>query len=364
MPAPKSGAGRKLADYSSILVIKPDLIGDVVLCTPFLRELRRNAPAAHIELVVRESVFNMVEKCPYVDCVRSFAPTDSRSRIGRLKSILLAKRLFRLKSYDLGIVPRWDFDLWHASYLLFSSGAKRRVAYSETSTEIKRMCNKSEDLLLTDAVKSPHGIRHELQRNLDLLISLGGDVKSEDLELWTTEDDSHRVDDYLALRGIPSGARVIAVAPASHEPKKQWPAERYVELIRQALLPRCDYVLVFGGASDRLITTRVAESLGSKAVDAGGAFTLRQSVSALKRCFLFVGNDTGTKHMAAAVGIPVIEISGWPTGADATHPLAPERFCAWGVPSRIVRPKITRQQPYILDVSVDQVISESSGFPG
>ena len=57
----------------SILVIRLDEIGDMVMLSPFLRELRRNNPRAHITLVVKPEVYNLVERCPYVNEVLSFS---------------------------------------------------------------------------------------------------------------------------------------------------------------------------------------------------------------------------------------------------------------------------------------------------
>lgn len=349
---------KKLAECESILVVKPDLIGDVVLCTPFLRELRCNAPAARIQLVVRPGMFDLVETCPYVDEVLAYPPFEAPSGASRAQAVWMAWRTANRNwpvGFDLGILPRWDFDIWHAAYLLYFSGADRRVGYTEATTAVRQSCNRDEDLLLTDPVPSRDSGGHEVRRNLDLLEALGGQVQSTALELWTTPVDENTVARWLENLNVGPGTRLAALAPGSHEAKKRWPPERYAELCKMAPLSGFDRLLLLGGPGDRELTRRLAAAIGPRALDAGGCFSLRQSVCALRRCALFVGNDTGIKHMAAANQVPVLEVCGWPEGADERHPLSPVRFGAWGTTSRVVRPPRGCAAPSIHAVSVEAV---------
>ncbi len=354
---------KSLAECKSILVIKPDLIGDVVLCTPFLRELRRNAPAARIELVVRPGVFDLMETCPHVDRVRAYRPFETAVRAARARAVWQAWQTARRDwpgGFDLGVLPRWDFDVWHAAYLLYFSGADRRVGYAEATTAVRQSCNRDEDLLLTDPVTPRDSGGHEVRRNLDLLEALGGQVQSTALELWPNPMDEMAAAQWLETRKVGSKMKLVAVAPGSHEAKKRWPAERFVELCKTAPLSAFDRLLLLGGPGDRELTGWMAAAIGPRALDAGGCFSLRQSVCALRHCSLFVGNDTGVKHMAAAVQVPVLEISGWPEGADDLHPLSPVRFGAWGVASRVVRPPNGCAGPSIGSVPVKAVAAAAA----
>ena len=92
---------------------------------------------------------------------------------------------------------------------------------------------------------------------------------------------------------------------------------------------------------------------------------LGETAALLKLVHLFVGNDSGPLHMAAAVGTPVVEISGLPDGEDPESDFSPDRFGPWGVPNRVVRPGKTARSAWsarddvralrIEEVSVDQV---------
>jgi ADP-heptose:LPS heptosyltransferase len=90
-------------------------------------------------------------------------------------------------------------------------------------------------------------------------------------------------------------------------------------------------------------------------VDLVGKTTLRQAAAVLEHCTLFIGNDSGLKHLAAAAGIPVVEISGFRKGGDPNHPNSPSRFHAWGVPHRVAQPLPGPGMFAIEEVTVDTV---------
>ena len=104
------------------------------------------------------------------------------------------------------------------------------------------------------------------------------------------------------------GARPwIGVGPGSKAPAKIWPRERFRDVLRD-LVTRFDvWPVIFGGPEDRAVGQWLVEQLGRGFV-AAGELGLRPSASALSRCKLYLGNDTGTMHMAAAVGVPCVAI--------------------------------------------------------
>ena len=75
-------------------------------------------------------------------------------------------------------------------------------------------------------------------------------------------------------------------------------------------------------------------------IDLRGRTTLREVAATMARCRLFVGNDTGLKHLAAAVGLPVVEISGFSRQGDPNHGHSPARFGPWHTPYRILQPAL------------------------
>jgi asparagine synthase (glutamine-hydrolysing) len=101
--------------------------------------------------------------------------------------------------------------------------------------------------------------------------------------------------------------RWIAVGPGSKMPAKQWPLERYDEVVRDLIATFDIWPVVFGGAEDREIGEGLIERWG-RGSNAAGALGVREAGVALKRCLLYLGNDTGTMHLAAAAGVPCVAL--------------------------------------------------------
>jgi heptosyltransferase-2 len=331
-----------LKSVRAILVVRLDEIGDVVLTSSFLRELRRNAPAAWITLVVKPEVLNLVELCPYVSEVLTY---DWRmtGRAGQLKRhsralVLAVTRLWR-RRFALAVIPRWGVDHYHATFLAYFSGARGRVAYSEGVCDRKRQPNAGFDRMLTDALTDA-SVKHEVEHNLDLIRFLGGEAVDPRLELWLDPKDRSLARQLLAQHGIARDGGVIALAPGAGFPRKCWPIERFVELGRLLVREYDARFVVIGGPQDIHLGLRLETELGpSRVLNLAGRTTLRQTAAVLECCFLTVSNDSGPMHLAAAAGSAVVEIAWHACGASSGEPNSPARFHPWGVPHVVVQPE-------------------------
>ena len=178
-------------NLNRILVIRLDEIGDVVLISPFLRELRRNLPYAWITLIVNPAVYNLVELCPYVNEVLTY-DWNTQGRFWQVKrhwrALELAKKHMWKRRFDLAIIPRFDVDYYHATFLTYFSGASSRIGYSENINEHKKIFNAGYDRLLTHAM-TDNALKHEVEHNLDVISYLGGITKEKRLEIWTNSED-------------------------------------------------------------------------------------------------------------------------------------------------------------------------------
>jgi ADP-heptose:LPS heptosyltransferase len=129
-----------------------------------------------------------------------------------------------------------------------------------------------------------------------------------------------------AAQLIPTGTPVLAVGPASNWRGKTWRAERFAELTRRltapvGILPGAR-VAVLAAAHERDQAAPVLDAIApERRIDLVGRTDLLTAAAVLKRCALFVGNDTGLMHMAAAVGVPTVGLFG---PSPATH------YAPWG----------------------------------
>jgi len=352
-----------LADTKHVLIVRLDEIGDVVLTTPFLRELRRNFPNAKVSLVVKPAVVNLVERCPYVDAVLSYDWESERNlNVWRRhwRALRFSRRFWRQDPIDLAILPRWDSDIYHGAFLAYFCAAIRRVTYSERVNEVKQRLNAGYDHLFTDIVTNG-GVAHEVERNLNVLRFLGSSINSEQLELWLDGDDELFAD-RLLHRENTSG--VIALGIGKRDPRKMWPISNFVQVgtwLSDTFRAR---ILVLGGQEEKPLAEQLSEELGNAVINAVGKTTLRQAAALLKRCQLYVGIDSGLMHIAAAAGVPVVAIFCHPRDGSPVHANAPQRFGPWGVPSTILQPEplppcrdacVATEAHCILGVSVEMV---------
>lgn len=323
-----------------VLVVRLDSMGDVVLTAPFLRALRDNLPRAWITLLVRPENANLVELCPHVNEVLTFDPAVSRywsPLQAASRALRLARSHLWQRGYDLAIAPRWDVDSHYGSMVAFLSGARQRLAYSESVSEEKSRLNAGLDRLLTHAVGG-NAPKHEVQRNLDLIASMGGKVAQDGLELWLGEADAQFAARILQEHGIRDGDRLIAIAPGAGHAKRVWPLANFAEFGAWAKAHWGASLVLVGGPGEAPLAKELALRLGKNAVNAAGVASLRETGALLKRCQLFVGNDAGPMHLAAAAGLPVVEISCHPQDGPAGHANSPARFGPWGVPQVILGP--------------------------
>jgi heptosyltransferase-2 len=327
-----------LGEARRILVVRLDRIGDVVLTLPMLEALRRNAPEAELTLVVRPEARELARACPAVDRVLAFEPGgDGRlAELGRhIRAWGFAARHFWGHRPDLAIVPRLDLDVYHATVLAYLSGSPRRVAYSERVSQKKAARNAGYDQLVTDRLEG-RSVKHEVERNLDVVRALRGTVGTAGFSLALPAEAGRYADAALAELG--AEGPLIALGLGAGEAKRRWPVDRYVELGRWLVSELDARLVVVGGPGEEPLGRTVEESLDGAVLNLVGRTTLLQAAAVLERATLFIGNDTGVMHLAAAQGTPVVEVSCHALSGLPEHRNAPTRFGPWGVPNRVVRP--------------------------
>ncbi len=328
-----------LNDVARILIIRQDEIGDVVMTSALLRELRRNAPAAEITMVANPVAAALLEACPYIDRVLPLK-WNERGRIGPIRRWRQARDFAREhlqpRDFDLAIIPRYDCDDYFSTALACLSGATHRLAYSEAVTPRKQRRNRDYDLLLTHAMVTSSA--HDVEHNLNLLRQLGGQVHNDRLELWTTEADQAFAANLLSDLGIDNDSPLVVIAPGAGAAKRQWPIEQLAEVAAWLMHDQNAQVIIIGGPDERHLGRELRRQAGNGIIDLVGHCSLRQTAALLRHCNLYVGNDSGPMHMAVAAGLPIVEISCHPEAASLQHPNSPSRFGPWQVPCTILRP--------------------------
>lgn len=270
--------------------------------TPFLAMVRATFPGARVAVLGRRHVAALFHNHPNVDEVWEI---DDRSRSGYAAAV----RRLRTWRADLGFcLP----NSLNAAALLAAGGVRERVGYDRDARR----------LLLTVPVKlRPQDLGvHEVRYYLRLLSPWGvptGDPPG--LALAVSGDEAQEMRAWLGERGLADGQPAIGVNPAAlFGTAKRWPADRYARAAGQVAEEVDGRVFVTGLADERGVAEEVCQAGGPRFHNAAGEMTLRGLMAFLGACSLYLTNDSGAMHVAAAMGAPLVAVFGstdWVTTA-------------------------------------------------
>ena len=331
--APAEGAPRR------ILLLHDDGVGDFINCSVAIREVRRAYPEAYITLVVFAPSYDMAVTCPYVDQVLADArKCDWRNPLALFRwHIDMVARLLPMH-YDAAV----HFTVRGSSVLLsYLSGAARRIGYVLAADALSGPFHA--DVVqgfVTDFVPSIGRGTHSVYRYLPLIEHFTKQ-ETEDCrpEIWTLAQETRWWQEALRQRG--AGARWIAVVIGASSGRRHWPITSYVELLQRIFEEEVGDVrfLLLGGSGDREDAGTLARALPEQAVwNAAGQGSWRNSAAALRCCELYIGNDTGLMHAAAASCLPVLSPCCYPADLPMAFNAVPLVHYPYGVPAVFARP--------------------------
>lgn len=296
-------------DEEHILVLRLDEIGDTILTSAFLRELRRNYPNAWITLVVRDSIYPIAELCPYANEVLALHSWKNDVPLAARISgfVEFCKKYLWKHHYSKCFCPRWDVDIQFSLMLGYLSGARRRIGYSENVYPQKAVKDRGWNAALTDVVVNPPYIVHEAERSLFLLKATGHVVRDDSMEVWLGEGDRKRAEYFL--NGKPEGYRLIAVTIGSREQHKSYPPELMTKALNLLVPKGCCFALL-GGPEDAETGEQIRAALPDGiSLNLVGKTSIRESCAVISMSSLLIGNDTGLTHAAAALHVPIVELN-------------------------------------------------------
>ena len=281
--------------YRRILIVRTDRIGDVLLSTPVIKALRRKYTQAYISMIVSPYARDIVENNPYLDEVIIY---DKDIKHKSLMRSLKFAGLLSKKKFDLAVILH-PTNRMHL--LIFLAGIPKRLGYKRKFGFLNN---------LAKAHTKQEGRRHEAEYNLDLLSGLGVSGSARDLFMPIKPESEQWVKDLFALHGIKETDRLLAINPGASCPSKIWPAANFAQ-VAEILASRYNFkILVVAGAKDVPLANMIANRIGDRALNLSGKTSVSHLASVLKRCALFVSNDSGPVHIASSLDVPVISIFG------------------------------------------------------
>jgi len=298
-----------------ILVRATNWVGDAIMALPALRAVRGKFPEAHIGIVARPYVADVYRDQAICDELIHYDPKgEHRGWKGRER---LAEEL-RERKFDVALLFQNAFD---AAWLAWRAGVLQRIGYARDARSF----------LLTKAIAVPKAGEipaHEKFYYLELVRRAGWiDSLQDDAHIALRVPDAarDRAARTLAQAGArPAALRVAVGAGASYGSAKCWPPERFAAALNETLSGSgedADVSLV-GTAGEAAVSGAIAKELRRAPIDLTGKTAIADLPALLSQCHLFLGNDSGAMHVAAAVGLPVVAVFG-PTDPDGTAPVTP-----------------------------------------
>jgi heptosyltransferase-2 len=280
-----------------ILVVRLDRIGDVVLSTPVLDELRRRFPHAFIAALVRPACEDLVAGHPAVNEVILYDKEGAQR--APWATVEFARRLRRYE-FDAAVVlhptSRSHWIPWLAKIPV-------RIGYDRKSGWLlsHRMRHRKHE-----------GARHEAEYTLGLLRPFGINARRPRPSLPVSAEAASRVAAMLERGGVSPGDRLIAVHPSASCVSKRWMPERFAEVADRLIAERGVKVCIVGGVGpgDESQAAAMAAAMRRPFLNLTARLTIAELTALFQRCALLVSNDSGPVHIAAAVGTPVVDIFG------------------------------------------------------
>jgi len=307
----------------NIMIRATNWVGDAILALPAIRAVRQKFPGARITIVARPYVAEIYRDQAICDELIPYDPKGAhRGWSNRAK---LADEL-RARKFDVALLLQNAFD---AAWLAWRAGIPERIGYARDGRR----------LLLTKAIAVPKPGEipaHEKFYYLELLRRAGWiDELRNDGHIALQVPKARRVEaaGILVEAGArPHAMRVALGAGASFGSAKCWPPERFAEWANRFHAENDGDVILFGTAAETSVSNAIVAGMKRKPVDLTGKTAIGDLPALLSQCQLFLGNDSGAMHVAAAVGLPVVAIFG-PTDPFGTAPVTP-------------RSSIVQEKPY------------------
>jgi heptosyltransferase-2 len=328
-----------------ILIRSTNWVGDAILTTPAIRAIRKNFPHSEITILAKPWVAPVFEGNPHVDRIMIYdANNRHKGWLGRLRLI----RDIRKKKFDLAILLQNAFE---AAIIAFVSRIPIRLGYDTDGR----------GLFLTHSVHRTHNAKfkdiHETDYYLGMLTPFGLTPDGSELTLKISKPNHKSADKLLTGYGIGKSDQIVGISPgATYGSAKRWLPERYAALADKIQEQYGAHILIFGAPGEKQIGEKVTQLMKGVAINLCGRTTLGEGIALINRCNLFITNDSGLMHVAAALDIPLVAVFG-PTNPHTTGPIGTKsKIVRIPVPcSPCLQPECATDHRCMKEISVDMV---------
>jgi heptosyltransferase-2 len=317
---------------------------------PALASVREGLPGRHLAVLTKPWVADLFSGLPLIDEVIFY---ESPGRHAGIRGKWNLARELRQKRFDLAVLFQNAFE---AALLAWLAGIPHRAGYDTDAR----------GALLTDAVPVNGKVKkgHQVDYYRAMTAGLGFPSAPSAPVLPLPAGRREEAERILNARGLKGERPLIGFAPgAAYGPAKQWFPERFAALGDRFSREWGARLLIFGSPADRETAARLKRSARSEMTDFTGETALGQAIGLIARCRLFVSNDSGLMHVAAALGVPVVAIFG-STDPAKTGPLAKNsRVVCRPLPcAPCLKPRCPGKRECLEEITVDEVYAAARGL--
>ncbi len=284
-------------DAETILIRGTNWIGDAVMTFPALAALRKTYPGAKISLLAKPWVAELYRLSPDIDEVILFKSPGVHS--GTAGKMRLAGEL-RRQGFPMAVLLQNAIE---AAIIAWLARIPVRAGYNSDAR----------GFLLTHSVQRTRAVRkiHQVNYYREMVMSLGCLDAGRDVRLIAGDDFGTLAEGILSANGIAGIRPLIGIAPgATFGPAKKWFPERFAAVADRLIDDLVGAAVLFGSAADRDSADAVKRHAMHRLVNLAGKTDLKEAMALISRCDLFISNDSGLMHVAAALGIPTVAIFG------------------------------------------------------
>ena len=285
--------GMNRANWDNLLILQTSFLGDTVLTLPLITEARRLFPVGKLSLLCQPLSRDLLLDHPAIDEII----VDDKKRQDRgLGGLRRKAESLAAKKFTLALTPHKSL---RSALLLDLAGIPNRIGFRQ-----------SRGWFLFHQRVQRDPARHDVERNLSLLTAFGVDAERcrRAIDLPISPVVQTEVDHKFRTLGISENGDIIGINPGSVWPTKRWSRQGFSELIRSLRQKFDCQIVLFGGAEDAEVVREVLVGCGTEVISLVGEISMRELPAAIRRCRVFVTNDSGPMHIAVAERVPTVAV--------------------------------------------------------
>jgi heptosyltransferase II len=282
----------------SILIRMPNWLGDLVMATPIIEDVRKRWPNAFITVMCQANTGSLLEHDPYLSEIYRFKKPSGW--IHRQQHADLIETL-RRGEYDLGILLTNSLS---SAWWFWRGHVKNRIGFA----------THGRSLLLNKAIPFPKNKekQHLVLTYKALLEPLGIPLSSTAPALYVSDEEKESAQNLLELNGYNKQRNIlIGINPgAAYGSAKCWPSDRFHALTEKLLTDSRFIIAYFGDSSGASLVHDICTGFPSRVINFAGKTSIRELMALIQACDVLLTNDSGPMHIAAALKTPLVALFG------------------------------------------------------